>query len=187
MVRIRSIAVALVLLALPALATLTTDVPPADAATCHYVLGFKTFHHLIPSLVGACLSDEQHNPDNGDALQQTKKGLLVWRKADNRVVFTNGSITILAGPQGLEERPNSRRFPWEANPAGLPVAPDAPTSAAALRREFSGSTAAPRTTCAAPARSKTTVHKATVHRRPQKASKHTTSPARPSGRRATCA
>jgi hypothetical protein len=97
-----------------------TSAPPA----CRFVLGFQTLHDLLFWIVGPCLDDEQHNPANGDGLQRTINGLLVWRKADNVVAFTDGTRTWLNGPHGLEERLNSKRFAWEANPTGLPVVPD---------------------------------------------------------------
>ena len=40
-------------------------------------------HDLIPQVVGDCVTDEYHNPLNGDGLQESVSGLLVWRKADN--------------------------------------------------------------------------------------------------------
>ena len=81
---------------------------------CAFTLGFKALHDLIPRTVGDCLEDEHHNPDNGDGLQQTSGGLLVWRKADNWTAFTDGSTTWLNGPQGLQSRPNAGPpFPWE--------------------------------------------------------------------------
>src|SRR4051794_26833082 len=55
---------------------------------CEFALGFKALHDQIPDIVGDCVSDEAHNPDNGDAFQQTTGGLLVWRKADNWTAFT---------------------------------------------------------------------------------------------------
>lgn len=100
---------------------------PARAASCQFVLGFAALHDLIPDVVGACVSDEQHNPDNGDALQETTNGLLVWRKADNWTAFTNGYQTWINGPLGLQQRLNEQRFWWEANPDHLPVVP-APTA-----------------------------------------------------------
>ena len=99
--------------------------PPAAAQPrCTYALGFKALHDLIPRLVGDCLEDEHHNPLNGDGLQQTTGGLLVWRKADNWTAFTNGSTTWINGPQGLASRPNAGPFfPWEEQTAVPPAAP----------------------------------------------------------------
>jgi len=90
---------------------------------CQFVLGFKTLHDAIPAVVGACADDEQHIPTNGDALQHTAHGLLVWRKADNFTAFTDGYHTWVNGPNGVRERLNDQRFPWEANPTRLPVIP----------------------------------------------------------------
>ena len=46
---------------------------------------------------------------------------MVWRKADNFTAFTDGYRTWVNGPDGLQQRLNSQRFAWEANPDGLPV------------------------------------------------------------------
>jgi hypothetical protein len=101
----------------PKVSAATSSVPPS----CQLVLGFKVLHDLVPSTVGNCLDDEAHNPANGDALQHTSGGLLVWRKADNWTAFTDGYHTWVNGPYGLHERLNTQRFSWEANPDGLPV------------------------------------------------------------------
>jgi len=94
---------------------------PASAANCQFVLGFAALHNLIPDIVGECLSNEYHNPDNGDGLQQTTRGLLVWRRADNYTAFTDGTSTWVSGPYGVQKRPNDQRFAWEANPENLPI------------------------------------------------------------------
>jgi hypothetical protein len=91
-----------------------------EAADCQFVLGFKALHDLIPDQVGDCQASEHHNPENGDGLQETtgpggKGGLLVWRKSDNWTAFTNGYQTWLNGPNGLQLRLNSDRFPWEGD------------------------------------------------------------------------
>jgi len=85
----------------------------APALACQYELGFAALHALIPTTVGNCLENEGHNPVNGDGLQQTTGGLLVWRKSDNWTAFTDGYHTWINGPNGLQERLNSQRFPWE--------------------------------------------------------------------------
>jgi len=83
------------------------------AQGCRFVLGFKTLRDLIPDVAGDCLVDEHHNPADGDGLQETTKGLLVWRKADNWTAFTDGYRTWINGPNGLQVRLNAERFPWE--------------------------------------------------------------------------
>lgn len=84
---------------------------------CTFTLGFKALRDQIPGIVGDCREDEWHNAENGDGLQQTTGGLLVWRKADNWTAFTNGSTTWINGPEGLASRPNSGPlFSWEAPP-----------------------------------------------------------------------
>ena len=99
----------LVLLALPATTT---------AAECEFILGFATLKALIdeaegPDKVGECLENQRFNPENGDALQQTTGGLLVWRKADNWTAFTDGYRTWINGPHGLQARLNTEQFDWE--------------------------------------------------------------------------
>jgi len=98
-------------------------VSSARAENCQFVLGFATLHGLIPGIVGQCLENEHHNPANGDGLQQTTNGLLVWRKADNFTAFTNGSQSWVNGPFGIQTRLNSQRFFWEQNPDHLPIVP----------------------------------------------------------------
>jgi hypothetical protein len=88
-------------------------VPAARAADCGFSLGFKLLHDMIPAVVGDCRENEWHNAVNGDGLQQTTGGLLVWRKADNWTAFTDGSTTWINGPFGLQARSNNERFPWE--------------------------------------------------------------------------
>jgi hypothetical protein len=83
-------------------------------AGCAFALGFLFLHDLIPGVVGDCLEDEAHNPANGDGLQRTTGGLLVWRKADNWTAFTDGATTWISGPCSLQVRPNQGPlFGWE--------------------------------------------------------------------------
>lgn len=102
-------------------------VPPGSNSTagqagCRFVLGFATLAHALPRQIGTCADNESHNPLNGDALQHTSTdGLLVWRKADNWTAFTDGFHSWINGPAGVQERLNTQRFSWEANPGGLPV------------------------------------------------------------------
>ncbi len=91
-------------------------------AGCRFVLGFATVANALPQQVGGCSDNESHNPQNGDALQLTTTGgMLVWRKADNWTAFTDGYRSWINGPNGLQERLNTQRFSWEANPNGLAV------------------------------------------------------------------
>jgi len=113
---------------------MTISIPGASAApaaqSCTFVLGFATLRDMVVQrygdIVGSCLEDEHHNPLNGDGLQQTTGGLLVWRKADNWTAFTDGTTTYLNGPEGLAVRPNSGPlFPWE-HPGPVPTLEPAP-------------------------------------------------------------
>jgi len=84
-----------------------------SAPACQFELGFLALDKLIPTPAGSCLENENHNPLNGDGLQHTQGGLMVWRKADNWTAFTDGYHTWINGPLGLQERLNSEQFPWE--------------------------------------------------------------------------
>ncbi|MCC7106009.1 MAG: hypothetical protein IT307_12775 [Chloroflexi bacterium] len=112
------------LLGLTPLFSLPSGVPDARAADCDFTLGFQMLRDMIPDLVGACRENEWHNAFNGDGLQQTTGGLLVWRKSDNWTAFTNGYQTWINGPFGLQMRLNNELFPWEGT-ADVP-SPDAP-------------------------------------------------------------
>jgi hypothetical protein len=95
----------------------------AQTAGCSFTLGFATLHDLIPDAVGTCVDNEFHDPQSGDALQHTTNGLLVWRKSDNWTAFTDGFQSWVNGPLGLQQRLNTQRFWWEANPDHLPIVP----------------------------------------------------------------
>ncbi len=103
-----------VILLLILLSSGLTAFSPALAAECSFVLGFKTLHDQIPDVVGECVVDQRYNPRNGDSLQETTRGLLVWRKADNFTAFTDGYRSWVNGPFGVQERLNTQRFQWEA-------------------------------------------------------------------------
>jgi len=99
---------------------------PVDAAqsnppAAEFRLGFKALAGQIPDTVGSPLEDE-HYGDNGDSLQRTTTGLMVWRKADNWTAFTDGARSWLNGPSGVQSRGNNGRFAWES-PA-TPIASD---------------------------------------------------------------
>ena len=103
----------------------------ASAAGCRFVLGFATLKALIDeaegaATVGECLEDERFNPANGDSLQRTTGGLMVWRKHDNWTAFTDGYRTWINGPFGLQKRLNTERFDWEAEPPPVATPEPAP-------------------------------------------------------------
>jgi hypothetical protein len=107
------------------LLALALALPAASASAqpaCEFKLGFRMIAAQIPGIVGQCLENEHHNPANGDALQRTTGGLLVWRKADNFTAFTDGHRSWVNGPFGLQVRLNTARFAWEAAaPAAAPA------------------------------------------------------------------
>jgi hypothetical protein len=103
----------------------------AEPSACSFRLGFALLHELLPNITGLCLENEWHDALNGDALQRTTGGLLVWRKADNWTAFTDGATTWLNGPQGVQSRPNTAPgFDWEAAPAPSSLMASAAPSAA---------------------------------------------------------
>ena len=100
------------------LLSLALPATPALAANCQYILGFKTLHADLGLTVANCL-DDQTFAANGDALQHTAHGLLVWRKSDNFSAFTDGYHTWINAAAGIELRLNAQRFSWESD-AGMP-------------------------------------------------------------------
>jgi hypothetical protein len=99
------------------------DSDAGSGQPCRFQLGFAALHDLLPDVIGSCVENEWHHALTGDALQRTTGGLLVWRKADNWTAFTDGARTWVNGPFGLQDRPNSTRLAWEANPENLPIVP----------------------------------------------------------------
>jgi hypothetical protein len=93
----------------------------ASAADCQFQLGFKAIADQIPDVVGQCSENEHYNQRNGDSLQATSGGLLVWRKADNFTAFTDGYRTWVNGPLGLQRRLNTETFQWESPAADAPL------------------------------------------------------------------
>lgn len=108
-----------------------TSILPISAfaeANPEFKLGFKALAEQIPDIVGQPLENENYGP-NGDSLQRTTNGLMVWRKADNWTAFTDGYRTWVNGPYGLQERLNDDRFEWEASaPTPTPAPADAQAS-----------------------------------------------------------
>ena len=108
---------ALLLAALFGFSAIAGPAPAAAQPRCTFTLGFRALHDLIPGIVGECLENEWHKPDDGNTLQRTTGGLLVWRKADNWTAFTDGATTWINGPFGLQSRPNEGPlFAWESPP-----------------------------------------------------------------------
>jgi hypothetical protein len=94
-------------LLLPLLVGSTIPNREAGAATCEFRLGFAALKAAIPNVVGDCVENERHATANGNAIQQTTRGLLVWRKADNFTAFTDGFRSWIVISGGIAERRNS--------------------------------------------------------------------------------
>jgi uncharacterized protein YkwD len=122
------------------LATLAALIVPVSTsasapADCQFTLGFRTLHDLDPLDVGTCTNNQTYAA-NGDAVQMTTRGMLVWRKADNFTAFTDGTRTWVNGPYGVQERLNTERFAWEAGGSGASLSPVAQSPLEAMSTQF---------------------------------------------------
>jgi uncharacterized protein YjbI with pentapeptide repeats len=85
-------------------------------------------------IVGSCRENERPNPYNGNVEQLTANGLLYWRACDNITGFTDGNVTWINGPVGLQNRLSTDApFDWEPISAcvvGRPSTPEAPVAPA---------------------------------------------------------
>lgn len=110
------------------------------APDCQVDLGFASIARLIPEQVGSCVDTPAYDDLSGEAVQHTSTGgLFMWRKGDNWTAFTDGYHTWVIGPNGLQERLNSERFPWETASGTMP-APSASALATAAYDGNQGST-----------------------------------------------
>ena len=66
-----------------------------------YQFGFAALKAQLGDLMGDPVECEHTNPDNGDSLQQTSKGLAFYRKSTNTPTFTNGHEHWALTAQGL--------------------------------------------------------------------------------------
>ena len=115
-----------------ALLVQSVDVPAAYAqdAPCEITSGFAHLRWLMGTQdTGFCVEHPWQN-EVGHTLQRTNVGVFVWRPGDNWTGFTDGFRTWLNGPHGLAIRPNSERFPWEADAGGPGAAAVAGAAAA---------------------------------------------------------
>jgi len=72
---------------------------------CTFQNGFAYVDEALgPDVVGTCVENEHFNVFNGNVEQRTTNGLLFWRKCDNTTAFTDGYLTWLNGPSGLQSR-----------------------------------------------------------------------------------
>ena len=83
------------------------------ASAQEFKLGFKALADQIHEVAGTPIENEWHNAVNGDALQRTTTGMMAWRKSDNHTLFTNGHMSWVNGPLGMQSRLNTERFEWE--------------------------------------------------------------------------
>ena len=94
---------------------------PSSSQQPRFELGFKTLAAMIPRFSGQPVESE-HPTTNGNVLQRTTTGLMVWKKANNWTGFTDGAMTWINSPFGLLERPNDQQFAWETSASAGPPA-----------------------------------------------------------------
>jgi len=98
--RIKQWIVLLLIVSLP----LVVSPPAAQAADasqdsngeCAIEPRFEALRAAMPDVVGTCLNAAWNDPANGDAVQLTSKGALIWRKVDETTLFTDG-LSVWAG------------------------------------------------------------------------------------------
>src|SRR5690349_15961837 len=77
--------------------------PPGSNQTaprCWFQPDMRILRAEISDVVGDCLENQHYNPENGDTLQRTTHGLMVWRRSDRITAFTDGARTWAHGPNG---------------------------------------------------------------------------------------
>ncbi|HEX2923246.1 MAG TPA: hypothetical protein VHS28_04380, partial [Chloroflexota bacterium] len=108
---------ALIALVFAFVALLATDSLGLAQTSPQFRASFKALADMIPNVVGAPTENEYWDP-NGNVVQHTSTGMMVWRASDRWTAFTNGNITWIMGPYGLQSRSNSDLYPWEVVPPG---------------------------------------------------------------------
>lgn len=74
---------------------------------------FKAIAESIPDVAGDPVAQEQWEP-NGDVVQPTTTGMMIWRRRDGWTAFTDGYRIWVNGPNGLESRMIYERLDWES-------------------------------------------------------------------------
>lgn len=123
------------------LALITLAASASAQAVPEFKLGFKALADQLPAdVVGIPTENEHFNLSNGNSEQHTTKGLMVWRKADNWTAFTNGYMTWINGPNGVQSRLNTDRFGWErtTDPSPSPTASPEPSNPIGRYARFMG-------------------------------------------------
>jgi hypothetical protein len=101
---------------------------PLSSPTCTFQFGFAEFVQVLSTdIVGTCRESEHLNKYNGNVEQLASNGLLYWRPCDNTTVFTDGYVTWLNGPSGIQNRlAAGEPFDWEAITSCAPQQPPIP-------------------------------------------------------------
>jgi CheY-like chemotaxis protein len=85
-----------------------------ESSGCALMPAFESLREQLgEETVGRC-TDQPTLRENGDAQQATTRGLFALKNNNNWVGFTDGYRTWVKGPNGVQERLNTERFPWES-------------------------------------------------------------------------
>lgn len=79
--------------------TARAEVAHQDArGECAFAPRFVGLRETIPDVVGTCLTDVRYDSVSGDAAQLTSNGILLWRRADDSTLFSDGLSVWLDDP-----------------------------------------------------------------------------------------
>jgi hypothetical protein len=89
--------------------------PPARPSDQQFAVSsrFRSLASQIAAQVGQPTDKEKTDPATGNVLQATTGGMLIWKKSTNLTYFTDGFVTWVNGPRGLEYRQNDELLDWE--------------------------------------------------------------------------
>ena len=103
--------------------------------TCELAPVFQPFQEAVGAeIVGEC-SAAASETAAGDLTQATTRGVLTHRPGDNVTTFANETTTWLAGPDGLQSRPNGERLSWETQPEAMATPPTPPQPSPAVPQQ----------------------------------------------------
>ncbi|TAK35406.1 MAG: hypothetical protein EPO21_06030 [Chloroflexota bacterium] len=95
---VRVVKMSMVAIALTLLLAGTASAEPEP----QFKFGFKFLADQIPDVVGMPLENEFFDPIDGISHQETSTGMLIWRKADNWLAFTDGVRTWIHSASGIQ-------------------------------------------------------------------------------------
>ncbi len=82
------------------------ETPEPEAEACAHIEDAEALVDALgPDLVGPCLEKPRDDPRDGNLVQRTAGGLLVWLWDEDLAVFTDGATTWYGCPDGPQRRP----------------------------------------------------------------------------------